>query len=74
MLSNGYKPSKPVYVFDQIKLKWFRWSYSTMSFIDLVEIPIIKTQNFAGVGTRKINSEGIKAIEDVYSKTFSTFT
>ena len=65
---------KPVYVFDQIKLKWFRWSYSTMSFIDLVEIPIIKTQNFAGVGTRKINSEGIKAIEDVYSKTFSTFT
>jgi hypothetical protein len=61
---------KPVYVFDQIKLKWFRWSYSTMSFIELKETPIIRTQNFAGIGTRQINNDGIKAIEDVYSKTF----
>jgi hypothetical protein len=63
---------RDVYVFDQIKLKWFRWSYSTMSFIELVDSPKIRTQNFAGVGTRELTSEGIKAIEEVYSKTFKT--
>jgi hypothetical protein len=61
---------RDVYVFDQVKLKWFRWSYSTMSFIELKETPKIKTQNFAGVGTREITSDGIRAIEDVYQKTF----
>jgi hypothetical protein len=61
---------RDVYVFDQIKLKWFRWSYSSMSFIELKETPKIKTQNFAGVGTREITSGGIKAIEEVYKKTF----
>lgn len=61
---------RDVYVFDQIKLKWFRWSYSTMSFIELKETPKIRTQNFAGVGTREITADGIKAIEEVYQKTF----
>lgn len=65
---------REVFVFDQVKLKWFRWSYSSMSFIQLPETPIIKTQNFAGVGTRQINADGIKAIEDLYSKTFNVLT
>ena len=65
---------REVYVFDQLKLKWFRWSYSTMSFIELKETPKIKTQNFAGVGTREITADGIKAIEKVYSKTFDILT
>jgi hypothetical protein len=60
-----------VNVVDQIKLKWFRWSYSTMSFLELKDTPKIETQNFAGVGTREITSDGIKAIEDVYLKTFN---
>ena len=61
---------REVFVFDQVKLKWFRWSYSTMSFIELKETPKIKTQNFAGIGTREITADGIKAIEEVYQKTF----
>lgn len=61
---------REVYVFDQLKLKWFRWSYSTMSFIELKETPRIRTQNFAGVGTREITAGGIKAIDEVYQKTF----
>lgn len=66
----GINNKKDIYVYDQIKLKWFRWSYSSMSFIELKETPKIKTQNFAGIGTREITPEGIKAIQDVYSKTF----
>ena len=61
---------REVFVFDQRQLKWLRWSYSTMSFIELKETPKIKTQNFAGIGTREITADGIKAIEEVYQKTF----
>ena len=41
-----------------------------MSFIKLDETPKIKTQNFAGIGTREITSDSIEAIKDVYKKTF----
>ena len=62
---------KGVYVFDQIRDKWFRWSYTSFSFIEVKEIPKITEQNFAGIGTREILPNGIKAIRDVYEKTFS---
>jgi hypothetical protein len=57
-------------VYDQSLLKWFRWSYTSMSFIELKEVPLIKSQNFAGIGTREINEDGINAIKEVYRKTF----
>lgn len=61
---------KDVFVYDQNKKNWFRWSYTTNSFIELRETPKIKTQNFAGIGTRKLNDSGKKAIRDLYEKTF----
>ena len=59
--------NKPVYVYDQIRKSWFKningiWNAS--------EVPTLTT-NFAGIGTRQINKDGLKAIEDVYSKTFN---
>ena len=76
----GINNRKCIYVFDQIQEKWFRWSYDTMSFLE-TDIPEIKTENFAGVGTREINDAGINAIiavfegtspfqHNVYKKTF----
>lgn len=56
--------NKPVYVFDQSKNKWFTWNGS---FIE-INTPIL-TENFAGIGTREINQNGKKAINDVYEKT-----
>ena len=58
--------NKPVYVYDQVRKQWFsningKWSKS--------DIPVL-TNNFAGIGTREINQDGIQAIKDVYSKTF----
>jgi len=35
------------------------------------DIPSITSQNFAGIGTREIQPNGIKAIKDVYEKTFN---
>jgi hypothetical protein len=58
--------NKPVYVFDQERNKWY-----TNIDKDWVEIgtPTL-TPNFAGIGTRNINQNGIKAIRDVYENTF----
>jgi hypothetical protein len=61
---------RDVYVFDQNKDKWFRWSYTALRFIEIVD-PSITYQDFAGIGTREIKPNGIKAIEELYKKTFN---
>jgi hypothetical protein len=60
---------RPVYVFDQIRDKWFRWSYSSLCYMEC-RCPKITHQNFAGIGTREIKPNGIQAIRDVFNKTF----
>jgi hypothetical protein len=62
---------REVYVFDQTQLKWFKWSYSAMKFIQLEMVPKITCQNFAGIGTRQINVQGIDAIRQLYQNTFN---
>jgi len=62
---------KDVFIFEQNKLKWFRWSHDTMSFLELPDTPRITCNNFAGIGTRGITNHGVNAIEDVYKKTFN---
>lgn len=58
---------KPVYVFDQERGKWAANISGTWQWLD--ETPTL-TRNFAGIGTRNINSAGIQAIRDVFEKTF----
>lgn len=62
--------NKPVHVFDQDKGKWYGYNYSTKSW-DETDTPTL-TKNFAGIGTRKLNDAGKKAIEEVYKKTFES--
>ena len=66
-INNG----KFVYVFDQDKDKWFRWSYTSLKFIEVTKPLKISYENFAGIGTREIKPNGIKAIEDIYKLTFN---
>jgi hypothetical protein len=66
----GINNKKEVFVFDQIKDKWFRWSYSTMQFVEMKNTPEIGSRDFAGIGTREIKPNGIQAIRNVYDKTF----
>lgn len=67
----GINNDRQVFVFDQLKDAWFRWSYNSMSFIQLSDVPKITEQDFAGIGTREILPNGISAIKSVYIKTFS---
>ena len=65
----GILHGKPVYVFNQesnekFAIGWYKYDPKTDSY---VSTPTPKlTQNFAGIGTRKINDVGIQAIKDVY--------
>lgn len=60
-----------VYVFDQAKDKWFRWSYTSLKFVEMKSVPTITEQDFAGIGTRELVTNGEAAIRSVYEKTFS---
>ena len=62
---------KPVYIFDQIQEQWFRWSYTTNTFIKC-GTPKLISNNFAGIGTREINKSGIAAIDEFFSFNFPT--
>ena len=66
----GINHNRDIYVFDQTRDKWFRWSYTSLSFVEMNDVPAIETQDFAGIGTRELQPNGLKAIRDVYEKTY----
>ena len=59
---------KPIFVFDQNIGNWYSYNYNTKVW-DVVDTPVL-TKNFAGIGTRELNTKGKWAIEDIYAKTF----
>lgn len=59
-----------IFVFDQIQNAWFKWSYSEATFRAIQMSPKITSLNFAGIGIRKINADGISAIENLFKKSF----
>jgi len=64
----GINNEREVFVFDQVRDKWFRWSYSTLQFVEIKDIPVITNNDFAGIGTRELEPNGLKAIRDIYEK------
>lgn len=59
--------NRPVSVFDQDKNKWSTWSGSKWE----DDKPVISNKTFCGTGTRLLSDEGQKAIEDLFSRSFS---
>lgn len=60
--------SKKVYVFNLNTNLWYRYNTVLKQFSTVGETPIL-TMNFAGIGTRNITKEGIRAIYDICKKT-----
>lgn len=63
----GIDSVKPVYFFDQDSNGWFKYDYED-GFIPSDE-PVL-SENFAGVGTRDLNDNGVNAIRSILKKTF----
>lgn len=67
----GINQGKPVYVFDQVRNKWYKneGTAENRRFVPIQEAPKL-TNRFAGIGTRSLNSNGKQAIKDVFAETF----
>ena len=61
---------KPTYVFDQPSKKWNKFNYDTQEFEAINYIPKL-TENFAGVGTREIDENGVNAIQTILKENLS---
>jgi len=61
---------KPVFVFDQVNKCWKKFNYELDKF-EVIDYTPKLTENFAGVGTREITDDGIRAIDSVLSKSLS---
>ena len=59
--------NKPLYVFDQEKNGWFRWTGDAW---EPESNPKITHTSFAGTGTRILQPNGRKAINDLFDRSF----
>jgi hypothetical protein len=59
--------NKPLYVFDQDKNGWFQWSGSAWA---PASNPQITHASFAGTGTRILQPNGKKAINELFDRSF----
>jgi hypothetical protein len=63
--------NKPLFVFDQDKDSWFRWTGDEWEPLDRTAGPTITHPHFTGTGTRRMRDNGKKAIEALFTRSFS---
>jgi hypothetical protein len=65
----GIDNDKDVYLFNQVENQWYIWLEPNKLFVPYYDTPKL-TKNFAGIGTRNLNKNGVAAIEKVYKNIF----
>src|SRR5439155_6347237 len=63
--------NKPLFVFDQEKDGWFSWTGDDWRVVDRAAGPVIAHPHFTGTGTRSLNENGKRAIEQLFARSFS---
>jgi hypothetical protein len=63
--------NKPLWVFDQKRDGWFRWNESDWVPCGPGDEPVIRHIHFTGTGTRYLEENGRKAIEELFARSFS---
>ena len=61
--------NKPLFVFDQSRVVWSRWTGTAWQSVDH---PVIGHTHFAGTGTRYLNESGKTAIERLFEASFKS--
>jgi len=59
--------NKDLYVFGQVKNGWFKWEKGEWI---TVEAPVITDKHFTGTGTRFLEDNGKKALEELFARSF----
>ena len=60
--------NKPLFVFDQEKDGWFRW---TGEQFESAKDPVIQHRHFTGTGTRFVKDNGKAAIQGLFTRSFA---
>ena len=63
--------NKPLHVFDQEKNGWFSWSGEDWEKRSSTSAPQITHPHFTGTGTRTLQANSKRAIEDLFRRSFS---
>jgi len=59
--------NKDLFVFDQAKDAWSKWEHGAWK---VVEAPVVSAGHFTGTGTRFLENNGKKALEELFSRSF----
>ena len=62
--------NKPLFVYDQDKAGWCKWTGAAWQSLDRGTAPVITHPHFTGTGTRTLKDHSKKAIEDLLSRSF----
>ena len=60
--------NKPLFVFAQSRDQWFRWTDRSWA---AERAPRIQHAHFTGTGTRSLKENGLKAINDLFDRSFN---
>jgi len=63
--------NKPLHAFDQEKNSWFTWNGEEWEKRSSTSGPLITHVHFTGTGTRKLQANGQKAIDDLFTRSFA---
>ena len=64
--------NKPLHVFDQEKDVWLRWDGQAWKALGTGDAPVITHPHFSGTGTRTLQPNGRRAIEQLYERSFAS--
>ncbi|MFO7749987.1 MAG: hypothetical protein R6U68_06150 [Desulfobacteraceae bacterium] len=59
--------NRPVFVYEQDRKAWFSWINNAWQEVT----PIISHKTFAGTGTRNLSQDAVKALEDLFDRSFA---
>ena len=62
--------NKPLYVFDQNKNSWFEWTNDSWESRRGDQLPVVTHPHFTGTGTRTLEANGQKAIDELFDRSF----
>jgi hypothetical protein len=63
--------NKPLFVFDQEKDRWFKWTGEAWQAQSAADGPVITHPHFSGTGTRSLQPNAKRAIEELFTRSFS---